>query len=118
MTCAITGTAGLIAGIVGAAGAVGSTAYGIYNGQQQEGAQQNALKKQNTAQQTATAAALSTERKGEIAQGAANQQTPDVSSILKRAATTGGGLSSTMLTGPGGVDTSGLNLGKSTLLGS
>lgn len=118
MTCAIAGTAGLVSAIVGGAAAVGSTAYGIYNGQQQEGQQQDALKKQNTAQQTATAAALSTERKGEIAQGAANQQTPDISSILQRAATAGKGLSSTMLTGPGGVDTSGLNLGKSTLLGS
>lgn len=106
------------AGITSAVVAAGSLGYSVYNGQQQEGAQQTALKKQNTAQQTATAAALSTERKGEIAQGAANQQTPDVSSILARAATTGKGLGSTMLTGPGGVDTSGLNLGKSTLLGS
>lgn len=107
----------IIAG-VGAATAIGGTAYSIVNGQSQEANQQTALKKQNTAQQTATAAALSTERKGEIAQGAANPQTPDISAILSRAATAGKGLSSTMLTGPGGVDTSGLNLGKSTLLGS
>jgi len=92
--------------------------YGIYNGQQQEGMQQQALRRQNTAQQQATAAALSNQRKSEIAQGAANQQTPDISNILYRAANGGKGLSSTMLTGPGGVDNSGLNLGKSTLLGS
>jgi len=106
------------AAIVGAVAGVGSLGYGIYSGQQQAGAQQQALKRQNTAQQQAQAAALSTERKSEIAQGAANQQTPDISNILYRAASGGKGLSSTMLTGPGGVDTSGLNLGKSTLLGS
>jgi hypothetical protein len=110
-----TATGLAIAGL--AVGAVG-TGYGIYSGQQQEAAQQQALKRQNTAQQQATAAALSTQRKSEIAQGAANQQTPDISNILYRAANGGKGLSSTMLTGPGGVDTSGLNLGKSTLLGS
>lgn len=104
----------LAAAGVGAAG----TAYGIVNGQAQQSAQQTALKKQNTAQQTATGAALSTERQSEVAQGAANQQTPDIASILSRAANTGKGASSTMLTGPGGVDTSSLNLGKSTLLGS
>lgn len=106
------------AAIVGAVAAAGSLGYGIYNGQQQEGMQQQALRRQNTAQQQATAAALSNQRKSEIAQGAANQQTPDISNILYRAANGGKGLSSTMLTGPGGVDNSGLNLGKSTLLGS
>lgn len=96
----------------------GLTGYGIYSGQQQADAQQAALKKQNTAQQTATAAALSTQRKSEVAQGAANQQTPDIAGILSRAATVGKGLSSTMLTGPGGVNANSLDLGKSTLLGS
>ena len=106
----------VIAGI-GAAGAIGGTAYSIVNGQNQAAAQQTALKKQTTAEQTATGAALSTQRQSEVAQGAANQQTPDITSILSRAANTGKGSSSTMLTGPGGVDTSSLNLGKSTLLG-
>lgn len=106
------------AGITSAVVAAGSLGYSVYNGQQQQGAQEAALKKQNTAQQTATAAALSTERKSEVAEGEANQKVPDISNILQRAATAGKGLSSTMLTGPGGVDTGGLDLGKSTLLGS
>ena len=107
-----------IAAIVGATAAVGSTAYGIYNGQQQQQQQKKALAQQNTAQQEAVAASLSTERKSEVAQNQANQQTPNVAAILARAQAMGNaGLSSTMLTGPTGV-TSGLSLGKSTLLGS
>jgi hypothetical protein len=110
---------GSIAALVGAGAAVGGTAYSIYAGGRQQGAQKKALAKQTQAQQTAEANALSTERKSEVAQNAANQKTPNVASILARAAQMGNsGLSSTMLTGPTGVDTSGLNLGKSTLLGS
>lgn len=107
---------GVIAGI-GAATALAGLGYSVYSGGKQSDAQSAALKKQNTAQQTATAAALSTQRQSAIAQGAANQKTPDFASILSRAATQGKGLSSTMLTGPGGVDTSGLDLGGTTLLG-
>jgi hypothetical protein len=98
--------------------AAAGTTYGVVSGQEQQSAQQAALKKQNTAQQQATGAALSTQRNSEVAQGAANQQTPDITSILARAATQGKGSSSTMLTGPGGVDNSALNLGKQTLLGA
>ncbi len=108
-------TAATIASVAVGAGSLG---YGIYQGQQANDAQSKALKSQNTAQQTATAASLSNQRKSEVAQGAANQQTPNIAGILQRAATAGGGLGSTMLTGAGGVDTSGLNLGKSSLLGS
>lgn len=107
-----------IAAITSAAVGAGSLAYGVVNGQNQNATQQAALKKQTTAQQTATSAALSTERQNAIAEGAANQKTPDVSAILQRAATAGKGLGSTMLTGPGGVDTSSLSLGKATLLGA
>jgi len=111
-------TISTIAAIVGAGAAVGSTAYGIYNGQKQQGAQKQALAKQNEAQQQAEANSLSTERKAAVAQNAANQQTPDIASILSRAAKMGNaGLSSTMLTGPTGV-TGGMNLGKNTLLGA
>jgi hypothetical protein len=108
----------IIAG-VGAAAAVGSTAYAIKAGGDQQDAQQQSLKQQNTAQQKAESASLSNQRKSQVAQGAVNQKTPDVASILARAATAGNaGQSSTMLTGPGGIDPSGLNLGKgSTLLG-
>jgi hypothetical protein len=111
-------TLGTIAAVVGAGAAVGSTAYGIYNGQKQQATQKKALASQTTAQQTAEANALSTERKSEVAQNSANQQTPNVAAILARAATMGNqGVSSTMLTGPGGVN-SGMSLGKATLLGS
>lgn len=107
-----------IAAIVGASAAVGSTAYGIYNGQKQQGAQKQALAQQNQAQQTAEANSLSTERQAAVAQNAANQQVPNTAAILARAAQMGNqGLSSTMLTGPTGV-TGSLPLGKSTLLGS
>lgn len=111
-------TAGIIAGI-GAAAGLGGTVYGIVNGQKTAATQQTALKNQNTAQQTAEASSLSTERQAANAQNAANAKTPDVASILKRAATAGNaGQSSTMLTGAGGVNPGTLNLGKTTLLGS
>lgn len=113
------GTASLatIGALVGAGvGAVG-TGFAVKQGMDAQGQQQDALKRQTTAQQQAQSAALSTQRQSAIAQGAANQITPDVTSILKRAATVGTGASSTMLTGTGGVNPGTLNLGKSTLLG-
>ncbi len=114
----MSGVATIVALSVGAAAAVGSTAYGIYNGQKQQGEQKQALATQNEAQQKAEAASLSTERQSAVAQNAANQQTPNVASILARASQMGNtGLSSTMLTGPGGV-TGAMPLGKNTLLGS
>lgn len=107
----------IIAGI-GAATAVGGTAYSIVNGQAQQAAQQKSLTQQKTAQDTAKAAALSTQRKGELAQNAANMKTPDIASILARASgPSKSGIGSTMLTGPGGVNTGDLTLGKSSLLG-
>lgn len=116
MSGAITAST-IIAGI-GAAAAVGSTAYAIKAGGDQAATQQDALKNQNTAQQKAEAASLSNQRKSEVAQNQVNQQTPDVASILQRAATAGNaGMSSTMLTGPTGVNPGTLNLGKNTLLG-
>lgn len=112
-------TLSTIAAVVGAGAAVGSTAFGIYQGKKQDDIQQQSLKEQNTAQQEAIANSLSTERKSEVAQNQANQQTPNVAAILSRAAAMGNaGISSTMLTGPTGVSGSALNLGKSTLLGS
>jgi len=104
--------------IASAAAGIGSTIYGIKSGQDQAAVQQKALKNQTTAQQTAEANTLSTQRKSEQAQNAANQKTPDVASILQRAATAGNaGQSSTMLTGPGGINPGSLSLGKTTLLG-
>lgn len=112
-------SASTIAAVVGAAAAVGGTAYGIVNGQAQQGAQKQALKRQNQAQQTAEAATLSTQRKNETAQNAAAAKTPDVTAILARAATAGNaGSNGTMLTGKNGVDPNALSLGKNTLLGA
>jgi hypothetical protein len=110
-------TAATIAAIGSAAVGAGTLGYSIYAGNKASGQQQQALKQQNTAQQTATAASLSNERKSEVAQGAANQQAPDIAGILQRAATVGTGLSSTMLTGASGVNPSGLSLGSASLLG-
>lgn len=116
MSGAITATT--IAAISAAAG-VGSMVYGIKSGQDQAAAQGKSLQMQKTSQDQATAAALSTQRKSELAQNAANQKTPDIAGILARAATAAkGGVGSTLLTGSGGVDTSTLNLGKASLLGS
>jgi len=99
--------------------AAGSLWYGIYSGEKAQGAQKAALAQQNKTQQQAQANALSTERQSAVAQSAANQQKPNIAAILARAATMGNnGLSSTMLTGPAGVNANQLNLGKSTLLGS
>lgn len=106
----------IIAGI-GAAAAVGGTAYSIVNGQASQDAQNKGLKAQKTAQQQAESQALSTERKSEVASNEQNQKTPDVASILARAASASrSGLGSTMLTGAGGVSTP-LPLGGNTLLG-
>lgn len=117
MSGAITAST-IIAGI-GAAAAVGSTAYGVYSGEKQAGVQQQQLQNQKNAQQTAEQNALSQERKSDMAQNAANQKTPDIAGILARAANASKvGVSSTMLTGPSGIDPTSLNLGKSSLLGS
>jgi hypothetical protein len=109
-------TAIAIAGL-GVAGL--GTGLAAYNGIKSNNNQQAALKNQTTATQTAEAASLSTERKNETATNAANQQTPDISSILTQAANASKvGVGSTMLTGPGGVGGGSLSLGKPTLLGS
>jgi membrane protein involved in colicin uptake len=101
-----------------AVGATGATVAAV-TGARSNDAQKTALKNQNTSTQTAEANALSTERKNATATNAANQQAPDISSILSSAANSGkAGVGSTMLTGSGGVAGGSLNLGKSTLLGS
>lgn len=105
--------------LIAAGVAAGSAGYGIYAGQKQNAIQEKSLIAQKTAEQQAETNALSSERKSAVAQAAANRQTPNVAAILARAAQMGNnGLSSTMLTGPAGVNPGGLNLGKSTMLGS
>jgi len=95
------------------------TGVAAYNGVKGQENQDKSLKAQTTATQTAEASALSTERKSEVADNAANQKAPDISSILSQAANSSkAGIGSTMLTGAGGVSSGSLNLGKSTLLGA
>lgn len=107
------------AAIVTAAAAVGGTVMSAVQGSKQADAQEKALKSQNTAQGEAKAAALSTARKADLAQNEANQKTPDIASILARAAKDSkGGIGSTMLTGPSGVNPGQLSLGGTSLLGS
>lgn len=108
-------TATLIAAGVAAAG-VGTS---VYEANKQAEQQKKALQQQQQAQTQAEQQALDQQRRSEQATNAANEKTPDLSAILARAATSGAsGVNSTMLTGPGGVSTGGLNLGGKSLLGS
>lgn len=91
-----------------AAGAyVGYTAYQANKANQQQRAYQNA--------------ALDMSRKqadlADQANNKANAKMPDIAALLA-ANKAPGGAGSTMLTGPGGVDTSKLTLGRNTLLGA
>lgn len=113
-------TLGTIAAVTSAAVGVGGLVMSGIQGSKQADAQEAALKKQNQAQGEAKAAALSTQRKADLANNEDNQKTPDIASILAKAAQAGKvGLGSTMLTGAGGVNPGSLSLGGgSTLLGS
>lgn len=93
------------------AAAVASTAVSVYNGNKAEKAQQSATNQ-------ATANAKATATAAEEANNKANQKSPDSGALLS-ANVAGGktGQASTMLTGPGGIDPSTLQLGKTTLLG-
>jgi hypothetical protein len=117
MAGSISAATAIALGSLGVA-AVGTTLAAV-NGSKANSNQATALKQQTTATQTAEASALSTERKNQVATNTANQQAPDISSILSQAANVSKvGVGSTMLTGAGGVGNSSLSLGKSTLLGS
>jgi hypothetical protein len=81
------------------------------------GARQQA-KAQEQAQNQATKQAKSQEFAADQAFNAANKKKPDIAGITAKAQQDAqGGVGSTMLTGPQGVDASTLKLGKSTLLG-
>jgi hypothetical protein len=104
---------------IGAAAGIGGTIVAAKSGADQNAAQQKALQNQKNAQAQAEADTLSNQRRSETAQNAVNAKTPDVASILSRAAQSGkAGVNGTMLTGPTGIDPTQLNLGKATLLGS
>jgi regulator of protease activity HflC (stomatin/prohibitin superfamily) len=118
-----------MSGAITAAVVVG-TAYNVYQGEQQakqaeraraEQAeyQRQALQLQEKAQGEAKAAAQSQAKASEQQINAVTRKSPDVSSIQAAAESTQqGGVGSTMLTGPAGVDPNELKLGKSTLLGA
>ena len=100
-----------------------STAVSAYtansNAKKQANLQREAMNesKAQAVQQQQQAAAK--EKQADEAFNAANRKTPDTNALLT-AALAGGKLggSSTMLTGPGGVDPNKLQLGKTNLLGS
>lgn len=80
---------------------------------------QDAVQAQKTAQTQALQAAQNTATQADIATNRANQKTPDMAAaFLGNQQAGGAGISSTMLTGPSGVDPNILQLGKNTLLGS
>lgn len=112
-TAAATGAA-----VVGAAAAAAGAGYSIVAGQEGKKQQQRAMDQQERAQAQQLAQTQAQQRRSEMAMNAANRRQPDVSGIMERAGQqAGGGPSSTMLTGPGGVDPTQLSLGRSTLLG-
>lgn len=113
----MSGAALLISGIAAGVGALG-VGVSAYDGSKANATQKQSLKNQTTATQTAEGNALSTERKNATAQNMADQQTPDISTIMAQAAQSAkAGVGSTMLTGPGGAPPGSLGGGGSTLLG-
>lgn len=94
-----------------AAASVASAGYAIYSGEKARTAQHTAM---DEAKANATATATAAEQ----ATNKANQKKPDSGALLAANAAAGqSGQSSTMLTGPTGIDPGLLTLGKSTLLG-
>lgn len=94
--------------ITAAVATVASIGYGAYQGNK---ASKSAESARLDAQRNADAQAKAADE----AMNRANQKSPNVRNILE--SNTGSGLSGTMLTGPQGVSTDSLQLGKNTLLG-
>ena len=104
--------------VVLASAAVASTAYTVYAGEQAREKQGEALNQQRQAQSEAKTAAEKQQSAAEQNVNRAASKTPDAGAILSAAGQAAkGGPAGTMLTGPMGVNTADLNLGKSTLLG-
>ena len=99
--------------------AAATTVYGIYAGEEQSRKQGEALSQQRQAQADAKTAADKQQQTSEQNTNKANAKQPDVSALLTAAENASKkGTTSTMLTGPMGVNTADLALGKTTLLGS
>ena len=109
---------GIEAAIIGAAiaGAVGTGA-SIIAGEQGRKQQKQALGEQQRAQADQAKRAAMQQRRSEQAMAGAAQREPNVQGIMAAAQETAGGPTSTMLTGPTGVNPQDLALGRSTLLG-
>lgn len=102
-----------------ATAAVVGTAYSIYSGERAADAQQSAQNQAKSQAEQQAAAADKAAAAADQAQNKANQKRPDTSAILSAAGQAGkAGESGTLLTGPLGVNSSQLNLGKNTLLGA
>lgn len=98
--------------------AAAGTGYSIAAGERGAKMQKEAMSQQKRAQDAAAAAARSQQRRSQQAMAAANRAEPAVADIMGRAAAEmGGGPSSTMLTGPMGVNPQDLQLGRTSLLG-
>jgi hypothetical protein len=100
----------------GAAAAAAGTGYGIAAGESGRKAQAQAMNEQRTAQQAMAAQARSQQRQSQQAMAAATRAQPDVAGIMQQAGAEGGP-TTTMLTGPMGVNPQDLQLGRQTLLG-
>ena len=100
----------ILAGAALAIAATG-TGYSIYAGERAAGEQEKA-------QRLSMAEAQKTARAADEATNRANQKRPNANAILAAAQQAAkGGMGGTLLTGPQGVNTGELSLGKSTLLG-
>jgi hypothetical protein len=87
-------------------------AVNIYSADQQR-------KSANKALDQNKAAAKANQQAADEANNRANQKSPDVSAMLSASAMAGrSGQTGTLLTGPQGIDTSSLTLGKTNLLGA
>ena len=120
---AIGGIAAGVGGLAGAGAAAGAataaagTGYAIAAGESGKKAQQQAMTQQRQAQEAQAAQARSQQRRSQQAMAAATREQPAVGEIMQQAGMEGGP-STTMLTGPMGVNPQQLQLGRATLLGS
>lgn len=102
---------GTVAAVIGATAAVAGAGVAYKNGQEQ-----NQLAKQNAAQSKTAADQLYNQQ--EQATNKANAKMPNTDAMFAQNQIAGQqGPSSTMLTGPMGVDPSSLSLGKNSLVG-
>lgn len=98
-------------GVVGAIAAVASAGYAVYSGEQAKGDRKDAM-------ETAKKNQAKSELAADQAMNRANPKKPNTNAALAQIEQSAkGGPSGTMLTGPTGVDTAQLSLGRSTLLG-